>query len=111
MIKNPCKFIYLIAALFAAGCASSGIAITGKQFPRIKAVDVVIVETVPDNAVSVGIISVIADGWTLNGAQVRAFERLKDKAAAAGANRVLLTTTFANPWDGYHIEAKAFSVP
>lgn len=86
---------FLIAALFAAcllGCASGSVTVTGTTRPAIAATEVRVYADLPaDHEVIALLESAPGRGWTQQSRRDDAIEDLKEKAAALGANGIVIT--------------------
>lgn len=98
MIKNPCKFICLIAVLIAScsGCETGTHIITGKLRPAIRPEFVQIFPAIPANGEIVGIVTAEI-AWNSQSQVDYGVGILKKQAASIGANGLLIGNTQTSP--------------
>jgi len=88
------KYIYLLAILFLAGCASGASIVVGEVREPINPSQVKLYLEIPENYEIIGIVTASSDaGWTEQDSVNYAVEELKNQAAKLGANGVLIEST------------------
>jgi hypothetical protein len=112
MIKNPCKFIYLLAVVFATGCVSGGSHIvTGKPRPVFSADAVRVYSVAPAGSDEIGVVTALASVWTAQGDADRCLVLLKREASKIGANGICDFVLKTSLTEGTTASAKAIFVP
>ena len=93
-IQMLCVVSVFFISVVLSGCATGSTIITGNKRPAVSANEVKIYLDPPAAFESIGIVEVSSEvGFSRQKAQNRAMDALKSRAAKAGANGVLLTTT------------------
>ena len=88
------KYMFLIAILFLAGCASGSSIVVGETKEAIDPSQVKLYLETPDIYEVIGIVTASSDaGWTEQDSVDYAVEELKNLAAKLGANGVLIEST------------------
>ena len=103
--------IALAVAAVLAGCTTPSAVIVGTPRPALAVEAVRVYDTAPPGAEVIARISAVGQGLTYNGAAQNALAVLKKRAAALGANGLVIDTSEQRIWEGHLISARAVFVP
>ena len=88
------KYVYLLAILLLAGCASGSSIVVGEVREAIDPNQVKLYLEVPESYKIIGIVTASSDaGWTEQDSVDYAVKELKNQAAKLGANGVIIEST------------------
>jgi uncharacterized protein YbjQ (UPF0145 family) len=69
-------------------------------------------DSVPDGAEIIGFVTANSTAsFSWDKAKIQCLKKLKEKAAAIGANGIVITDIDDSPWEGQKMQAKAVFVP
>lgn len=110
-IQRITTLLLFASALLVSGCVSGSQVLTGVSRPPIAASAVKVYDTAPEGSEAIGFVtanSTASLSW--DKAKVQCIEKLREKAAAMGANGIIITNVDDSVWEGQKMSAKAIYV-